>query len=590
MEMNASLNIRINQVLLFIVLALAFVYNPVTSDWGAKPTTYLFFFTSLLFSILLIPSYFSGLVMRLNPIDLTVLLFFVLLIVHVIYLFCTNSLSIDDYLLTYAAIGILYFPLRSLIQKDCSSVVQVFSLIFDIQVVLGICQLTFALIKNIDSSLFVTGTLGHSGMYAIYLVAYLPVRIKKVAKVKKTLILVVIFILLLMTESRTGICLYLIVLANLSRHYLSNFYHRTKGKTWLIVSSAIALITLVSLLIYIKLPSAMGRIFIWQNSFNLFLKKPFLGWGYGGFQKEYLNQQAFFFEHNSANEMYTSVASSISTPFNEYIKLLVNFGFVGFAIFGFALFSLYKFLWTTNSNTSFSFSFFLILLSALVYFSFQSVGLLLVAILCLVYLADHSWPDIYINWCLKIKSKLILIIKLTLLTFCTFLLSNNFNQFVATLKWRQAIRFIPNQPELAMNVYSQIYDRLHHRPSFIYNYGVELYNLRKYNQAQKMFAKLLEQFVTLDGVMYFAKASQAVGQYDLAEQYFKQASFMVPNKFQPKYHLFKLYDHLKSEKNAAIVAQEILDMPIKVPSQEVDHIRKRVKQYIKLELNNQYNF
>ena len=154
MEMKARFNIRIIQALLFIVLALAFVYNPVTSDWGAKPTTYLFFFTSLLFSILIIPSYFRGLVMRLNPIDLTVLLFFVFLIVYFIYLFCTNSLSIDDSLLTYAAICILYFPLRSLIQKDCSSVVQVFSLIFDIQVVLGICQLTFALIKNIDSSLF----------------------------------------------------------------------------------------------------------------------------------------------------------------------------------------------------------------------------------------------------------------------------------------------------------------------------------------------------------------------------------------------------------------------------------------------------
>ena len=78
--------------------------------------------------------------------------------------------------------------------------------------------------------------------------------------------------------------------------------------------------------------------------------KPIFGHGYGAFQAKYMDYQAEYFKNNP-NSKYAQLADNVKHPFNEFIKVAVEFGMVGLAIFiSFILFVLWKIIKSKNEN------------------------------------------------------------------------------------------------------------------------------------------------------------------------------------------------------------------------------------------------
>ena len=70
------------------------------------------------------------------------------------------------------------------------------------------------------------------------------------------------------------------------------------------------------------------------------MDKPFAGHGIGGFQANYMNYQAIYFE-NHPDSKYSRLSDNVNYPFNEYLGLLINYGLVGCLI----VFSVFLVLW-----------------------------------------------------------------------------------------------------------------------------------------------------------------------------------------------------------------------------------------------------
>ncbi len=80
-----------------------------------------------------------------------------------------------------------------------------------------------------------------------------------------------------------------------------------------------------------KKDSANGRLLIRKVSYNMFKENPLLGNGVNSFQAHYMDYQAKYFKDNPTSK-YSQLADNTKHPFNEFIKIGVEYGVVGLLI------------------------------------------------------------------------------------------------------------------------------------------------------------------------------------------------------------------------------------------------------------------
>ena len=73
-------------------------------------------------------------------------------------------------------------------------------------------------------------------------------------------------------------------------------------------------------------------------------------------------------------------------------------------------------------------------------------------------------------------------------------------------------------------------------------------------------------------------------EYSRAEYHYRQASFMCPVRFVPLYFLYRLYGITGEREKQLMMANEILDKPVKVMSPAVEQIKEEVKQIMNYDL------
>jgi len=68
--------------------------------------------------------------------------------------------------------------------------------------------------------------------------------------------------------------------------------------------------------------------------------------------------------------------------------------------------------------------------------------------------------------------------------------------------------------------------------------------------------------------------------YDSASYYFKTIEKLQPHKYAPRLALLKLYEEKKDTALIKIKAREIMAMPVKVPSREVEKIKAEAIRWL----------
>ena len=78
----------------------------------------------------------------------------------------------------------------------------------------------------------------------------------------------------------------------------------------------------------LKKNSADGRLLIWLNTWHMVLDNPLFGLGTGGWLSNYMYYQAeYFMQHPDSS--YLMLADNVAYPYNEYLLLLAEHGFIG---------------------------------------------------------------------------------------------------------------------------------------------------------------------------------------------------------------------------------------------------------------------
>ncbi len=361
----------------------------------------------------------------------------------------------------------------------------------------------------------------------------------------------------LLSGSRAGMLALLIVCLSGS-FYLFRF--NTKQK----IVIGIFLAILITGLYFMKKDSADGRLLIWQCSWEMIKDKPLIGHGTGGFNAEYMNYQAKYFE-KYPDSKYSMLAGNVNRPFNEYIGLWVDYGLLGLSLFVLLLYCVIR-AYRQNSKKTLLTYIACWSLTAIVVFAFFSYSL--------------RYPFV---WVMGLLSCVILfrksIFPILILLLIPVVCIQTYHRLTTEMKWSTiAHTSLAGQTEQMLPEYKLLYSKWHNNELFLYNYAAEL-NFAQYYEESLTIAHECEQlWADYDLQMLIADNYLQMKDYPKAEQHYRKATAMVPVKFMPLYKLFQLYETTSEKEKMQKIAKIITAKPVKILSPKVIQIKNKVKR------------
>lgn len=146
---------------------------------------------------------------------------------------------------------------------------------------------------------------------------------------------------IVLSESRTGILA--ILLASLTLVFCTFPKLRRYLKSPIVLGGLFTVFLVAGVGLYrFKPDSAKGRILIWKVSIGMIQEKPLLGFGPGGFDRFYMDHQAQYFKMNPDSGM-RMLADNIRHPFNEWLKVGIEYGLPGMIFLCAVIFFVFRF-------------------------------------------------------------------------------------------------------------------------------------------------------------------------------------------------------------------------------------------------------
>lgn len=351
-------------------------------------------------------------------------------------------------------------------------------------------------------------------------------------------------------------------------------FSRNKYKKYL--ASIFCCVAFILCACFIKTPSTMGRWFILKRTSELIMKHPWLGWGAGGFSKEYMNVQAEYFSTHPESPS-GMLADNIHHPLNEFFLIATNYGIIVTIMIISCSIMLY--LYYTSHKTECGKEGCLILTSILL-------------------LASFSYPFSYpYSWLLLLLSILLILSKEIIRLF------KKGNILVLTVSIIIAcfIAFIPLKRELEFQLawkkvsqhaqattideildkYETLYIEGNRNCSFLYDYACMAYDKEKYTLALKLSEEAEQLISDYELKMLIADCHQLLHNKDEALDAYRTASNMCPSKIMPLYEIYKIYSCSNDTVNCRRIYAEITNKNIKVQSRIIDIILNKINQDIK---------
>jgi O-antigen ligase len=432
----------------------------------------------------------------------------------------------------------------------------------------------FAITGSFDNPAGFAAVLSIGSPIGLFLIS----RAKTVEKYLAIIILMLVSIAIFLSGSRTGMLAIIIlslVFLLLETNIMSKSrqFRNYKLLTFLII---ICFLSAASIFYYQKKDSAIGRLLIWKVSLKMIKDKPVFGNGYGAFQAKYMDYQAAYFKNNP-NSRYAQLADNVNRPFNEFIKVAVEFGLVGLVVvFSIILFVLWKVIKLENGNRGLVFSG---LVSFLVCacFSYPLQYITVWLLLALYLLALLTPKEI------KIRNSLVSIIaRIVIAVTCVVPLFHVFQQICAEIKWKTiAMSSLRGHTEDILPEYERLYSTsMKKNPFFLYNYSAELNSAGRFDKSIDILTECQQQFNDYDLQMLLADNYYNKGASEKTIQIYQLASNMIPCRFLPLYQIFETYRKAGQKDMAEKYANEIINKKVKIPSMTVCSIKAEAEKYL----------
>lgn len=466
------------------------------------------------------------------------------------------------------------------ILNNLSIVFFALSLLAFVQAIWGICQY-LNLLPSYNFYFKVTGTFDNPAGFVVCLSGLLPFSLiiiqskNRIYKIAGSIISSIICLAVILSSSRAG------VLAIIGSVFICLFPFNKWNKKWVLTLILLFIIILIPVLYLTKKNSTNGRLLIWNVSCDMIKKAPLLGHGPGSFHAKYMLFQSLYFQENK-NDDSSILADNVTHPFNEYLKIWIEYG-----LFGLVAFLMYCITggyvcvksWAPEKKPVLGSLFSVGLCACFSYPISYPVtwGILAFAIAILFYDKNN-----------KNKISISLLFRFVCISISVIFLCILINKVVVELKWKQAAyRSLSGETENMLSEFDLLYEYLNNNGLFLYNYGAELHYIKKYDESIKILNECVNYWNDIDVQILLADNYYHKGMYSQAELCSIEASNMCPNRFIPMYQLVKIYNKTGRKIEAYLLALEITKKDIKVPSLKVQKIIREMNLYVE---NNKHDF
>lgn len=354
-----------------------------------------------------------------------------------------------------------------------------------------------------------------------------------------------------------------------------------------------------------KKASADGRKFIWKLSLEMIPQKPFLGYGYGFYAKEYNLFQADYIQKGKATIAEMENAAHVLVAHNDYIQNAVDGGIIGFILMLLFLVSL---LFSLNNqkkdtgndqvgsaesdhHTQLEKSYFNLsyagivafILMATMNFSIQNIPVMSMLSFYTAIICSRTNPIripkklafIETSKRFSILSKIITIIVSIYLIHTLFGIANadHLNKEAELLKKE-------GKYEQALVIMPKLEAYLKEDSNYWKNYGNLLYQLHNYPAAIRCLNKAAEFDTGPALYLGLGICNEKLEQFPTAIGYYTQLVNLKPSKFVFRFRLMNAYLQNKDTVNSLKTAQGILDLKPKIPSKKVLYYKNKAQKLI----------
>lgn len=465
--------------------------------------------------------------------------------------------------LNYDALLITYFPIIAL----C---------VISLQGIYGIGQFIYAAAGENFSFSHITGSFDNTAGLASSISCGLPLGFYLHSKNKnlKYLLFTTIGIIVcgtIVSGARAGIITICVATIVYYWPHIKNLLKRISiGYKLLILFTVFCL----SIFLYLsKKDSADGRMLIWKSSWELFQANPIWGYGYKGFSGNYMIYQANVLQQ-SPNSRYALLADDIKHPFNEFLHLLIEYGLVGFVLFAIVMgFIFYSFLKYPTAEKRMAMA---ILASVGAYACF-SYPLNYPFIWVLLIFSLVIFSDKILTFSIHRRIRQLIMFMQSILCFC--LIGYTISMIRCEILWYKASNYAQIKSDRSIVKYKQIEPFLSESPYFHYNYAAALNQAGTYEESINELLICKKTLNNVNTQLLLAENYIAIKDYDAAIESLTLASQMCPNRFMPLYKLVLTYRLQGDTINAKKLGRKILEKEVKIPSQTVEMIREKMKEY-----------
>ena len=339
-------------------------------------------------------------------------------------------------------------------------------------------------------------------------------------------------------------------------------------RRWLLWTIAgVILLAVSSLAMNMKNESTDGRRFILERTWELILQKPFTGYGWHGFEREYMPSQAEYFKAHP-DDGAAWLADDISHPLNEFLYLWVCFGVTGPIIL-------------------------MLMLAVPMYFEIRKTKeeerstwnvksvMAVLAVFCLTgypHLYPLSWFCLLLvyarmlhRWVMKRGTGRAAAIILTAASMaCMVYIVNEIRHDHEWYLLGRDVRC--GHSASALGGYHRLYPHYRHDSRFLYSMMFCQYQARQFCDAADTYGELSRLCRTYDMELLMGDVLRQDHRPWRALPHYELAHYMVPVRFAPLAGMMEAYGMMGDTLRADSVAHIILSKPVKVPSVEVDSI------------------
>ena len=383
-------------------------------------------------------------------------------------------------------------------------------------------------------------------------------------------VIIILFGTMILSGSRAGVLGAIIVFVVYAWRYIIK-------RRILKIATIVATIFLLFGMYFVKKDSADGRLLIMCCCWDMIKERPLLGHGLGAMEAHYMDYQAAYFASHPDSH-YVDLADNVKHPFNEFLKIVVELGTVGFLYLLLFILAVWKCYRRTPSWQREVAILSLLSIAVMACFSYPLTYpfVWLVILFDLWVLLQPSLPTLSRG----IKSCIMLVI---ILLSC-LLLYRVGHRLTAEYEWWNVVNHTSrSDKEKFFACYESLMPKLGNEPYFLYNYAAELYVNGDYERALHIAEKCRKHWADYDLELIQGECCAQLGRDDEAVIHFTRASQMCPVRFMPLYRLYKLYQKSGCNEKARTLGLIILDKAVKIESSTIEMIKEDIRNNLESE-------